>query len=148
MQEIIRAMIEAGRGGRTFYAAIGRRCTDGPYKQFIGSRDFQERMRVSESRQWLAETMKLKNSVGQLADEGGFAGAVGTDHRVGLAFGERRSRCRRGSAQRAEALDHALTRRRESGIGLVEDAGEAAPKEDHRQDEERAEDHLPVLRPP
>src|SRR3954453_15168473 len=34
-----------------------------------------------------------------------------------------------------------------SGIGLVEDAGQAALEEDDAQDEERAEYHLPVLRP-
>src|SRR5260221_6964935 len=34
-----------------------------------------------------------------------------------------------------------------SRIGLVQDAGEAAAEEDDRQHEQRAEDHLPVLRP-
>src|SRR2546425_4994068 len=34
-----------------------------------------------------------------------------------------------------------------SSIGLIEDASETAAEEDHRQDEQRAEDHLPVLRP-
>src|SRR5262245_46344516 len=34
-----------------------------------------------------------------------------------------------------------------SSIGFVEDAGETAPKEDHREHEQRAEDHLPVLGP-
>src|SRR5947207_7822237 len=34
-----------------------------------------------------------------------------------------------------------------SRIGLVEDARQAAAEEDHRQDEQWAEDHLPVLGP-
>src|SRR5207244_2918450 len=36
---------------------------------------------------------------------------------------------------------------RTSSIRLVEDARQAAAEEDHREDEQRAEDHLPVLRP-
>src|SRR5689334_14175451 len=36
---------------------------------------------------------------------------------------------------------------RTSSIGFVEDAGEAAPEEEDRKDEQRAEDHLPVLGP-
>src|SRR5919106_5184436 len=34
-----------------------------------------------------------------------------------------------------------------SSIGLVEHAGETAPEEDHRKDQQRPEDHLPVLSP-
>src|SRR5712691_8094654 len=34
-----------------------------------------------------------------------------------------------------------------SSIWLVEDPRQAAAEEDHREDEERPEDHLPVLRP-
>src|SRR5918996_325463 len=34
-----------------------------------------------------------------------------------------------------------------SSIGFVEDAGEPAPEEDHREHEEQPEDELPVLRP-
>src|SRR6267142_5038792 len=34
-----------------------------------------------------------------------------------------------------------------SSIGLVEDPRQAAAEEDHREDQQRAEDHLPVLRP-
>src|SRR5205814_7033593 len=36
---------------------------------------------------------------------------------------------------------------RTSSIGLVEDAGESAAEEDDGEDEQRAEDDLPVLRP-
>src|SRR5712664_693620 len=46
-----------------------------------------------------------------------------------------------------KVFDRLLTCNRASSIGLVEHAGEAAPEKDHRQDEERPEDHLPVLRP-
>src|SRR6266550_6191576 len=34
-----------------------------------------------------------------------------------------------------------------SSIGLEEDTGQAAAEEDHRKDQQRAEDHLPVLGP-
>src|SRR5687767_25000 len=34
-----------------------------------------------------------------------------------------------------------------SSIGFVEDAGETAPEEDDREDQQRPEDHLPVLGP-
>src|SRR4051812_39467026 len=34
-----------------------------------------------------------------------------------------------------------------SSIGLVEDAGEPPAEEEHRQHEQRSQDHLPVLRP-
>src|SRR3954469_11943259 len=37
---------------------------------------------------------------------------------------------------------------RASSIGLVENPGESAAKEDDREYEQRSEDHLPVLRPP
>src|SRR6185503_670537 len=41
-----------------------------------------------------------------------------------------------------------LTRFLTSSIGLVEDAGETAAEEDHREHEQGSEDHLPVLGPP
>src|SRR5258707_1061445 len=47
----------------------------------------------------------------------------------------------------ARSAPKVLTKLLTSSIGLVEDAGEAAAEEDDRQHEQRAEDHLPVLRP-
>src|SRR6187455_911791 len=40
-----------------------------------------------------------------------------------------------------------FTRLLTSSIGLVEDAGESTAEEDHREDQQWAEDHLPVLGP-
>src|SRR5438046_3904310 len=34
-----------------------------------------------------------------------------------------------------------------SSIGFIENAGETAAEEDHRKDQQRSEDHLPMLRP-
>src|SRR3954464_15479372 len=47
----------------------------------------------------------------------------------------------------ARSAPKLLVRPRTSSIGLVEDAGEAAAEEDHREDQQRPEDHLPVLGP-
>src|SRR6185295_16844480 len=47
----------------------------------------------------------------------------------------------------ARSAPKLLTRFETSSIGLGEDAGEAAAEEDHGKDQQRPEDHLPVLRP-
>src|SRR2546430_16195152 len=47
----------------------------------------------------------------------------------------------------ARSAPNLLQRPFTSSIGLEEDAGQAAAEEDHRKDEQRAEDHLPVLGP-
>src|SRR5712664_628434 len=53
----------------------------------------------------------------------------------------------RSTASVARSAPKVFVRPLTSSIGLVEHAGEAAPEKDHRQDEERPEDHLPMLRP-
>src|SRR5882672_7625199 len=57
------------------------------------------------------------------------------------------SRTSRSMPSVARNAPKLLVSARTSSIGLVEDAGETAPEEDHRQDEQRPEDYLPVLRP-
>src|SRR3954466_4059041 len=47
----------------------------------------------------------------------------------------------------ARSAPNCFVSARTSSIGLVEHAGEAALEEDHREDEQRAEHDLPVLRP-
>src|SRR2546421_5139105 len=47
-------------------------------------------------------------------------------------------------ASLARSAPKFLVRPRASSIGFVEHAGEAAAEENDREDEERAEDHLPV----
>src|SRR5919204_3664335 len=57
------------------------------------------------------------------------------------------SRTSKSMPSLARSAPKLFVRARTSSIGLVEDAGEAAAEEDHRQDEERSEDDLPVLGP-
>src|SRR5262245_40678398 len=47
----------------------------------------------------------------------------------------------------ARSAPKLLTRPRTSSIGFGKDARQAAAEEDDREHEQRAEDHLPVLRP-
>src|SRR5436190_12612383 len=57
------------------------------------------------------------------------------------------SRTARSMPSVARSAPKALTRLRTSSIGAPENSGEAALEEDHRQDEQRPQDHLPVLGP-
>src|SRR5712664_1353647 len=57
------------------------------------------------------------------------------------------SRTSRSMPSLARSAPKFLERPLTSSIGLVEDAGEAAFEEDHREHEQRTEDHLPVLGP-
>src|SRR3954464_6336016 len=47
----------------------------------------------------------------------------------------------------ARSAPKVFTSWRTSSIGLVENPGESATEEDHGKDEQRSQDHLPVLRP-
>ena len=80
---------------------------------------------------------------GELADERGLAGAVRADDGVRLAFLD----LQESTPSVARSAPKVLVSDGDSqASGLVEDAREAAAEEDHRQDQQRAEDHLPVLR--
>src|SRR5438477_10800298 len=57
------------------------------------------------------------------------------------------SRTARSMPSVARSAPKLLVNWRTSSIGLVEDPRQAAAEEDHREDEQRAEDHLPVLGP-
>src|SRR5919109_1083595 len=57
------------------------------------------------------------------------------------------SRTSRSMPSVARSAPKVFTSWRTSSIGLIENASESASEEDHREDEERAEDHLPVLGP-
>src|SRR5918999_5379659 len=57
------------------------------------------------------------------------------------------SRTSKSMPSHARSAPKVLVKPRTSSIGLVEDAGEAAPEENHREHEERPQNHLPVLGP-
>src|SRR6266850_7744338 len=57
------------------------------------------------------------------------------------------SRTSRSMPSVARSAPKLFVNPRTSSIGLVEHPRQAAAEEDHREDEQRAEDHLPVLRP-
>src|ERR671914_1209756 len=57
------------------------------------------------------------------------------------------SRTSKSMPSLARSAPKVLVKPRTSSIGLVEDAGEAAPEENHREHEERPQNHLPVLGP-